>query len=434
MRFSKLKIWKQLAIVGFLLFFLALPISKGLVSIAVGVLFGTAVFRLFQRPRFAFPNYWWLPIILFVLLVISVTYSDSYRTAWKALYRQNMLLLLPIAFWGNADICRQYFRQGIQVFVSTCAFASAVTLLFFVLPGSTSIQITETFSFLQEYIVHEKIYAFGSYSPFIDRLQFSYILSTALVLHLYLYLKSKRKVWLFFSFLLPLAALLILGARGAQIAFLISSSVTIIVLYFRFAHTFMSTHLGKWWSTVGSILLIKIIIVLILYLVYRSIPAIHIRYDQLIWEIGTLEDGTYKNYAYEHFTSLRRLVSWESTWQVIQNQPISGVGIGDHNEVLSEQYKQGQFDIPVNSHQQFLYYWAVAGLGAMLTFLLAYFHFFRLAIKSKSWWKQVTLLTFILFYGIVFCFDSPLIYQTGGLAFWSFYLLLVPFLEKEESL
>jgi O-antigen ligase len=412
---------------GFLLFFLALPLSKGLTSVAVGVLVGTAVFRSFKNHTFPFPRYWLLPIALFILLLISISYSESYREGWNVLYRQNMLIFLPFAFWIHTDVCRAFFHRGMQIFVGACTLAAGVTLLFVVLPTAFSLQLAETLSFLQDYIVHEKEYAFGSYSPFIDRLQFSYLLGISLFLHVYLFLKFNWKWWIGVSFLVQLTALLILGARGAQLAFLVSSGVGIIFYFYQFRNKKSDSHKGKWETKWSSIVVIGVLVASP-FLAYKTIPAVQVRYDQLRWEIGTLQDGTYVNYAYEHFTSLRRIVSWQATWQTIQEQPLLGVGIGDHKLALQQQYKNRKFDIPINSHQQFLYYWVVGGIGAALVFLVAYLIFIRKALQTKSPWKRLFLLSFIIFYGFVFCLDSPLMYQTGGLAFWSFYLLFIPFL------
>lgn len=424
MRFKFSQVWQYLAIVGFLLLFLALPLSKALASIAVGILVGTAIFNFPNRSRIQIPNYWWLPILLFLFLFVSVWYSNDYEEGWKVLYRQNTLIFLPFAFWVHSAICRSYFRRAMQVFLLSNTIAAICTLLFFFLPENQTIQLTNTFSFLQPYISHEKTHAFGTYSPFIDRLHFSYLLGTSILVNGCLLVEKRRSFLWISTLFIQVICFLILGGRGAQLAALASGLVGALLIYLQFIHPFLVPKISRLGSL--GILFVGLTIggLLLPYVAYKNVPAIAMRYDQLIWEISTLNDGTYVDFSYEHFTSLRRKVSWQTTWQSIQEQPILGVGIGDHNSILEAQYANGKFDIPINTHQQFLYYWMVAGAFAFIIFLAACLYFIILAIQQKIWLERLLLLCFITFYGIVFCLDSPLIYQTGGLAFWSFYLLL----------
>ncbi|MEM6700427.1 MAG: hypothetical protein AAF599_18630, partial [Bacteroidota bacterium] len=88
-------------------------------------------------------------------------------------------------------------------------------------------------------------------------------------------------------------------------------------------------------------------------------------------------------------------------------------------------YDRDDIKIPVNSHQQLFYFWATTGLLGFLFFAFILLDFLRKSFQQKTLLLKALLSSFWLFYFIVFLFDAPLLYQTGGLAFWVFFLLLL---------
>ncbi|MEM9887313.1 MAG: O-antigen ligase family protein [Bacteroidota bacterium] len=427
---------KQARVISFLanLFFAALfvglPISKGVASVAVG---GLLVLSVVQIIRFGLPKIqvsdwrFWMPLLLLFLLIISYFRSEDSSTAWKVLYRENTLLVIPLALAVFKELFQKQFRLYFQLFIIATSFCSLLTLFFFFLPSQTSLSITQKLTFLQDYVLHEKEYAFGTYSPFIDRLHFSYLLGTALFIQLWALFSRQIKSHLpaFILLMINLFCLLILGGRGAQLGFLLSTAVWLVFIYRQFLQIPLMERFGRIAAYTLLVLGLLVGIALMPYLAYRNIPAVQDRYTQLRWEIGTVQDDTYQKYPYEHFTSLRRLMSWKYTWEIIRRHPILGIGLGDHNTTLRKYYERDQLRIPINSHQQYLYYWAVAGILGFLLFLLLLWQFLRSSFQEKVWNHQALMLSFIAFYSIVFLLDSPLIYQTGSLAFWVFFLALV---------
>jgi len=416
----------------FTLLFIALPTSKGLASTAVTGLLILSLAKLLIKSKNlpARLDFWFYsPWVLLCLLIISFFLSEDKATAWSVLYRQNTLLILPLAFWLFRDLLQKHYLRYLNLFIASISFCSILTLTFFFLPESTTINLVSKLSFLQDYVVHEKQSAFGNYSPFLDRLHFSYLLGTALFLQLFLGLKKS-----FFSlpqiiyaglFGLNLACFLILGGRGAQLGFLASASIWIVVVYWKYVHHQITKKVSKQLSI--SFLSTGLIISLLVlpYFLYQTVPAIQDRYRQLKWEIGTYQDNTFTNYPYEHFTSLRRIMSWKYNWEMIQDRPILGRGIGDYQNELQQLYNRDEIKIPVNSHQQLLYFWVTTGLLGFLTFAFILFVFLRKGFQQKSLLLKALMLSFSLFYFIVFLFDTPLLYQTGGIAFWAFFLLFL---------
>jgi len=160
------------------------------------------------------------------------------------------------------------------------------------------------------------------------------------------------------------------------------------------------------------------------FIAYKKIPAVKARYDQMKWEIGTFQDGTYENYDYTHFTSIRRLLSWKNSWAIIQDNPILGVGVGDYQIEMEKEYAKDKLGFPVNTQSQFLYYWTASGIIGLLSllFLLGYTMFKFL--KEKSIPLKLFGLSFLIFYSLLFLFDAPLNFQVGSMTFLTFYGLL----------
>ncbi|MEM0995419.1 MAG: O-antigen ligase family protein, partial [Bacteroidota bacterium] len=343
---SLARIIRALASLFFMALFIGLPTSKGIASVGVGGLLGVSILELLKNgfPKVSRSDWQlWMPLCLLLLLIISFFRSEDTDTAWKVLYRQNTLLILPLALLVFKDIFQKQFRLFFQLFIAANSFAALLTLFFFFLPSALCIKITQQLAFLQDYIVHEKVYAFGVYSPFLDRLHFSYLLATSILLQLWFLFQPKEnamtsKIYHSIALLLNLCCLMILGGRGAQLGFLLSAAIWIYLIYRQYLQSLLVQKLGSFVATSSLVGVLLISTILIPYLAYQNIPAVQSRYQQLRWEIGTVQDGTYQNYPYEHFTSLRRLMSWKYTWQLIKEQPILGIGLGDHNAELQSLY------------------------------------------------------------------------------------------------
>ena len=81
--------------------------------------------------------------------------------------------------------------------------------------------------------------------------------------------------------------------------------------------------------------------------------------------------------------------TWKAAIEVLQNMPWYGLGSGDMQERLNEQYAVNGFTLGEeeshNAHNQFLQVTLEGGIPgiALLTFLLIYF--FRLAFINRFW-------------------------------------------------
>jgi len=450
-----------------------LPFSKALVSIAFVGLILISTFSFLKNRKFQLDNsLFFLPIFLFISLGISLFYSSDLRKGLDVLLSQIEFLVLPFIFLVNQSIIKERFLGYIKLLIGATTIAAFITFIFFLLPTEVSQSIATTIPFLKDYVVHEKELAFGVYSPFTERLQFSYIIGAAIFLQFWLlfnhfrieenvkpsslhlppegeknssikghttqnevllekenYLLSLIKISILFS------TLLILGARGAQLSFLVASIVWMIGGYFYFILPKFSIKVNALFAYIFLFFGLTFLLVIAPFLAYQKIPAVKMRYDQMRWEIGTFQDGTYTHYEYIHFTSIRRLLSWRNSWAIIQENPILGVGIGDYQAAMEKEYVKDNLGFPANTQSQFLYYWTAAGLISLFSFLGLLFFFGITFIRQQDFDLNLLGLSFLIFYILIFLFDAPLNFQVGAMTFLTvFCLLLIKLARKPHQL
>ncbi len=419
----------------FSMLFISLPISKGATSVVVVVLMLLSLLKLKKGLPKAKKQDWALlsPIAIFITLAISLFYSSNLNKAFDLLYRQNAFLFFPIIFYLHKDFLLPRISTYLQTFSYAMLFVAVLTLVFFFLPESSIINITQKLFFLQDYTPQHERIAFGAYSPFTDRLQFGYLLGIALFIQFWMAFQHEKYLFHSTTALILGATLLILGARGAQIAFLLAIPIWIGLIYHRYMHSHVERKIGKFASITLISLSTSFILLGLPYAAYKNVPAFAERYNQLKWEIRVFQLNDLQSHDYVHFTSIRRIMSWSNTYKLIQQHPIVGTGLGDLEKGLDILYKKDALRFPVNSHNQFLYYWASAGILAFLAFVYSFFLFGMATWKESKWHYQALNLSFGCFFFIIFLFDVPLIYQVGSTSFYTFYcLFLLMLLPKKE--
>lgn len=423
---------KKIFFFSFSLLLIGLPFSKALVSIAFIGLILVSIFTFFQKKptvRISDNVSLVLPFFIFLTLFISLFYSNDLQKGFKILSSRIEFLALPFIFIVQQKWIKERLDYFLKIFINATSIAAFITFFFFLLPNDLVQKLVETIPLLKDYIVHEKELAFGVYSPFTERLQFSYLIGVALFLQLWLLLKlpkieNQSVLFSIAKCFILFITLLILGARGAQIGFLLASIIWIIGYFLYYLHPILIKKINAFTSYGILILSIFLFLIVLPFLAYKNIPAVKIRYDQMQWELATFDNGTFKDFEYQHFTSIRRLLSWKNSWAIIQEQPILGVGVGDYQQVMKVEYAKDELGFPVNTQSQFLYFWTASGLLGLFSFLLFLLYPIRSVFSTENYWLKVLLLSFISFYSLIFLFDAPLNFQVGGMTFLVFYCLL----------
>ena len=419
-----------LALVVFIVLVLGLPFSFGLSAIMTGSLAAIAVVnfkKIIANYKEGFFKAYILHPIVVLLLFATTLYSD-FQEGFKLAYRLNGFLIFPIIILSFAHFLKHVYKELLLLLIASITLSSIITLIINFLPAEMIIG----FDFRFEYV--ENSSAFGMYSPFMRRTQFSnYVAISTLLSALLFYFNYYRKLmviifsWLiFFTF--------ILGGRDAQLGLFFGLLILFVFIIVPIAYNKFKSSFGK--SGARSIIVFLFIFFFLSpFIAYKVIPPFTKRVDQTRWELHTLKTGEYINFEYEHFTTLSRFVSWKNHWAVIKEHPVLGTGIGDFSSTLFEKYENDAFNFPKYYHNFYLFLWGSGGLLVLFVFLI------DIAIWLRSLFHQQFKIfmfgaAYMACYLIILIFDSSILAQMDNILY-HFIFCLIPIIsiaEKEKFL
>ncbi|OWY20613.1 O-antigen ligase domain-containing protein [Sphingobacteriales bacterium UPWRP_1] len=425
--------------IGFMVLTASLPLSKGTSSVTMVIMLGFSLLLwtftgVGLRRSVGFNKLIAGCWLLFAVYVAGLLYTAHLQSGIQFVYKQGALLCLPFIMAVNRQLVSWYGALYLKWLIFGTCFAAVVTTGLFLLPNATLLQIAPQLPRwgllkLSEVSVLGK---FGFYSPFIDRLSFSYLLGISALSCCWLAASGNMGKWAAAGLLgLLLFTAAILGGRAAQLGLLAGLLVWLSYV----VYNALKTKPGK------SSLLLKVIVatgmavfgVAVAYGLFKTMPAVWERYNQLQWELSVLHNNTWQQYNYQYFTTLRRLYSWQNTWQIIAQHPLTGVGTGDYRHSLQQLYSQQQVGFEANAHNQFLQVWATLGIGGLLLFAGLLWLFHAIMRKAALPGFRVFGVSVLVFYLIIFTFDSPLNTQVSLMTF-VFLLCLLPFMAGRNAM
>lgn len=348
-----------------------LPFFKPAVTISMVSLFGLSLIRwyldelcrpaetLSKLPR-------WLPLMYMFFLgwiILSAAWSTDVREAMRQIYNLGQLLLVPVLLIVNIDLIKHYFKWIFRAALAGCILAGLVTLWYYIYPEQ--IPVGEGYYYIVKKLSEPRNFEkFGAFSPFVDRLYFSY-LTGFLLLGLWLRLLLKRGVWMEYVALVILVPLMVvLGGRGAQLALLVALSLSGIVFVWRPSPKKGAANLLRLGFILAGMLLTLGVIVFGL----SRTP----RYAQIRWELQEYQRNPEDHERIANHTVLLRLLSWDHNLRLIRRHPLQGVGVGDYHRAMGISYEEEGLKIPVHNNQQFLYFGVIAGLPALGLFVFIF--------------------------------------------------------------
>lgn len=122
-------------------------------------------------------------------------------------------------------------------------------------------------------------------------------------------------------------------------------------------------------------------------------------YPPLLYRLESIQDLSYPS-------NQERIYIMEATWEMIKEQPLTGVGIGNYPSTYPD-YRLKESQIPNVSfaHNIFLQIWAEAGIGALVSFLAIVVLIFTKGINivkcSNLFLRKVGIVAFASFVGIL---------------------------------
>ena len=412
--------------------------SVGLVALLItgllnGLLFSATSFRDSLLPR----QWIWigLPAVLWLLYVVGMLYTSDWEEGKLFLFRSNALILLPLVVLLHRSWLCKHWVLYLQVLIGATIVAGACTLFLYYLPEPTVIRwIEQSNGLLSPYTNSANRLYFGLYSPFIDRLQFGNLLGLSILSALWLVgnpqvRQPKWLLWLAVGCLLFVHAFL--GARAAQIGLVVSLVIPLSLLAQRFLSKFIAikSHYAQGLAVLGVLLLV----IGLSWATYRYFPAVFVRYQQLFYELRVYEDKSMPEAVYQDFTSIRRLVSWQNLWEIARQHWWWGVGTGDYYIALKDIYSRDRFDLPTNSHSQYLQVWVSVGFIGLFLFLASLLVWLRNLYRYADRWLFAFGLAVLVFFAIEFVFDAILMRQVDNMSFALFLSAIAAYALSERK-
>lgn len=372
-----------------LLFGFFLPINEKISTLLIFVcllalfreLYTGAIRPAWQTRLFVLPA-------LFLAYAISVfVFSEEYDFKWFE--NKASLLAFPLLFIGAENInfirvARFYICGCVTAYIACLGNAIFKSLSFENGQFEFSPLLNESRGFL-EAIVYEGNHFFAEhFSVLMQTAYFGFYLTIAVsLLLIYNIALFKKKILILFGILLiaGIVQTMSLAAFGGLVIAIFIISVHLIrkkkarfVIY----------------GLLGGLILLS----------YFIQP----RFRGLIQDISKNE---LKLNAEERYGIMLRFLSWDASWTIIREHPISGVGLANAQKELAQEYKKKNYIYPLkknlNSHNQFLQILIECGvIGLVLITVIFYFLFQKAAKVSFSERAFIRTFTVVLLFNFIF--------------------------------
>lgn len=343
---------------------------------------------------------------LFFLILISALLSENTTENMNRIRIALPLLVLPFSFAAIPDWTTKQYQQLLAIFCYSMTLACVGVLV--------------------NYFVHfEEMQAILKSSgavptPNGEHIRFSLMTNIAIFGGIWLYSSKsyRQSYWhiekwlLLVSIFLLILSVHILSVRTGLLGFYAGVGISIMQLMLRQRR-----------YKLGIVVLIAAMAMP--YFAVQYVPSIRTKYELTRFNIKLFELGEIGEYS-----DTRRLLSYQMAWQVAQQSPWWGVGIGD---LLDEQEKMYKASYPEQKvmypHNQFLTMYVAAGVIGFLVFLLAILYPFW----DKRQYQQYFILIFLSIMLLSFLTENTLL-SSVGVAVYTFFLgLTANYLQGEHS-
>ncbi len=349
-----------------------------------------------------------LLVLYFLMTLLSLIYTSDILYGVKIILRMSPFLIFPLVILNYSEYfnrnllerCLQFLLYGVLTAIVICGVYSGYQTYIYGAFNPLNISNGNFFSYfnLTQFVDIHPIY-FGTYV----------LLSSGYLLIKLLETRStKRKKFVYLFLLIVLAIYL----------FLLNSFMLIIIF-----SVMMVFYLG--YCLRKGIGLIYIISFLILS-IYPTFKASYFLQEKLKG-INIVEDFTTTDFSGNDFTAIKaRNAKATSSIQVIKENPLFGVGIGDAKSKLIEQYQKNGFDHGVqmqfNSHNQYLTTFIGLGIGGITILLFSIFLMIYESILLRN--------PYLFFFSIIcslFMLTESILERQSGIVFFSFFSVMLSY-------
>lgn len=385
------------------------------IAIICSLLFSIVVILQSRMEYFKFSITSKLYVGLFLIMSFSIFYSSNLEYAFIVLNRITLFLVIPFVVVVSKPYLKSNFLEFLLMkFVFACLIASLICLLNAIYNtyefGAFNPFNEENGNFfsyfnLTSILKMHPIY-FGSYLLFSVSILANILLSDKL--------SSVRVIWYLILILFFLTVILLLNSFMLVIAALIIFGI----LFFR------AIKISIYKTFKKSFFYIFILIVPFYFA------------SDFIFEkakgINLIEDISSRDFTGSKFTAVKaRVAKAYCSIDLIKDNPLLGVGIGDGNDELLKYYLKNGFkfgyDEKYNSHNQFLTTFINTGIFGFFILLILVIYLFYYSITNSNYY----LLFFII---LNFCFfmTESVLERQNGIVFFVFFSSLLTLHQKSN--
>jgi O-antigen ligase len=410
---------QDLAFFLLLVFPIALLFSKFVLTLVMIALIAVAFFEIQPQkspyvsinPRLI-SNVKWLfeyrsyamVLIIFLLTLIGGLYSTD-LSYWGERVRIRLpYLILPIAFAGIPPLGdKRYFQ--ILAFSFLIVFLTAIGVFI---------------NYLLHFEAINDLLSKGQTVPTpINHIRFSLLVAFMIIVGGVLYLEKKewlvsweKRFYLISSVFLFLFIHVLSVRSGLAVLY-----ATLFFLILRYI-----VRKRKYLIGIGAIVLMA----LLPFIAYQVVPSFKSKIDYTLWDLKMFREGKGASYS-----DSERWISLSVGWQIAQENPIFGIGVGDLRQrvetIFQEQYPKVKK--PKMPHNQLLSVWAASGLVGLIFFLFAFFY--PLFYKKSYHHLLFFALHIIIF--VSFVMENTIENAIGAALHSMFLLLMINHLSGKEA-
>ncbi len=349
-----------------------------------------------KQPQF------WIITLIFLIVLISGTYSSDFNYWSERLRIKLPFLLLPFAFALIPALSKKQF-YGILYWVVLLMFGSGILVVI-------------------NYFLHFEALniALSKGQPIptpMNHIRYSLMLAIGIISGLYLFKENFYIKYPIERYLLLLCTICLFGF--IHVLSVRSGLLTLYLALFTMCFQFMIIHKKYIIGLITIAFLISIP-----FLAYHLIPSFKTKVSYVMWDIGKFKEGNGKSYS-----DSERILSLQIGMSLAQEHPLIGVGAGDLKQEIHQIYKteypqQVNYKMP---HNQFLSVLAGTGIIGLMLFLLAFFY---PLFYQKNYQSPIFLgIHVILFFSFLM---ENTIENSIGVAIYLFFILLFLNYKKAE--
>lgn len=364
---------------------------RGLKPIIIGLFAAFTIYLSLKRKVTLKSKPFLVNAVFFLLMLITLLYSDDKSYGLKKLETMASLVVFPILFSMLTKLELKHIysktRCFLWIYISSVFLFNIIPFLWFYITNYTLLEIIQHYP--QVIIVD-----IGKYG--IHPIYMSMHCALAIIFSIFQFNLSKEKaskfILLFFG--LTFLFFIILYTRKGPI-------ISLIITLFAYSFFYRKSNIRKY-------LTFMIITILILF---AAIPKVRERFSELI----KIENLTDKN---ENSTNIRYTI-YKNSIELIKKSPFFGYGLGDYNNELSKSYKlKNQAQLigkKYNSHNQHLSFLLIGG-GFLYLVFLAY----NILIINKCILRENYILLSLLIFFLCVMFMENILEREYGVIFYAF--------------